>query len=449
MPDHKLEGLQDQTTMTNSETPSPELRHSFSAQEPPPKGHWWIWALLLIALAVGGVFYYQRHSSGDSSKAKAAAPPRAVPITTASSHTGDIGVFVEALGTVTPVYTVTVTARVQGEIMEVHYKEGQMVKKGDPLLEIDPRPYQATLTQGEGQLAHDQALLAEAGIDLDRYKSAFSRNAIAQQQVYDQEQAVLQYEGTVKNDEGMVENARVNLGYTHIASPIDGRVGLRLVDPGNIVQAGSTTPLVVITQLQPITVIFSVAEDYLPQIMKQLRQGHSMPVAALDRTQEQQIANGSLLTLDNQIDTTTGTVKLKAVFPNADDALFPNQFVNARLLVETEHNSTLVPTAAIQRSAQGAFVYVVKPDKTAQMRPVKAGTTDGNETAVEGIGPDTMVALSGFDRLQDGAPVAIRGGKQSSENGSSSGDDQAAPSQNSGHGGKKSARNQPDGDASP
>jgi multidrug efflux system membrane fusion protein len=387
------------------------------------KRHGWMWALLLIALAVSGLLYYQHRSSGDASKAKAAPPPRAIPVTTAPAKKGDIGIYVEALGTVTPVYTVTVTSRVQGEIMNVYYKEGQMVRKGDPLLDIDPRPYQAALTQSEGQLEHDQALLAEAKIDLDRYKSAFSRNAIAQQQVYDQEQTVQQYEGTVKNDQGMVENAKVNLVYTHVTSPIDGRVGLRLVDPGNIVQANSATSLVVVTQLQPITVIFSVAEDYLPQIQQQLRMGHSMAVDALDRTQEKEIATGSLLTLDNQIDTTTGTVKLKAIFPNSDSSLFPNQFVNTRLLVETQHDATLLPAAAIQRNAQGAFVYVVKAD-TARLRTVKPGVADGNTQSVEGVQPNEVVAVSGFDRLQDGAKVAVRGGRQGgNRNGNSNGDD--------------------------
>jgi multidrug efflux system membrane fusion protein len=311
--------------------------------------------------------------------------------------------------------------------MNVYYKEGQMVKKDDPLLDIDPRPYQAALTQAEGQLAHDQALLAEAGIDLDRYKSAFSRNAIAQQQVYDQEQTVQQYQGTVKNDEGIVENAKVNLVYTHITSPIDGRVGLRLVDPGNIVQANSATPLVVVTQLQPITVIFSIAEDYLPQIQQQLRQGHTMAVSALDRTQEKEIATGSLLTIDNQIDTTTGTVKLKAIFSNLKSELFPNQFVNTRLLVETQHDATLVPSAAIQRNAQGSFVYVVKSDNTAQLRTIKPGVADGNTQAVQGVQPNEIVAVTGFDRLQDGAKVAVRtgrrGGNGGNGNGNSSGDD--------------------------
>jgi multidrug efflux system membrane fusion protein len=426
MPEHVIDDPRtDVTSAPRSEGRGPDPVFN----EPTQKRGGWVWALLLIALVVGGLLYYQHRSTTDPSKAKAAPPPRAVPITTAPAKKGDIGIYVEALGTVTPVYTVTVTSRVQGEIMKVYYTEGQMVHKGDPLLDIDSRPYEAALTQTEGQLAHDQALLNEAGIDLDRYKSAFSRNAIAQQQVYDQEQAVQQYQGTVKNDEGMVANAKVNLVYTHITSPIDGRVGLRLVDPGNIVQANSATPLVVVTQLQPITVIFSVAEDYLPQIQQQLRQGHTMAVDALDRTQETKIATGSLLTLDNQIDTSTGTVKLKAIFPNKDSSLFPNQFVNTRLLVETQHDATLVPAAAIQRNAQGSFVYVVKPDATAQLRNVKPGVADGNTQAVQGVKPTEVVAISGFDRLQDGAKVAVRtgrrggGGGGNGNGGNASGDD--------------------------
>jgi multidrug efflux system membrane fusion protein len=408
MPEQTFEQKSESVSVVNSSEPMNPGTHQYQPG-PTSKSRWWIWILVLIACVVAGALYYERQPAGES-KAKAASLPRAVPIAAAPAKKGDIGVYVEALGTVTPVYTDSVTSRVQGEIMEVHYKEGQMVSKGDPLLEIDPRPYQAALTQTEGQLAHDQAVLSEARIDLDRYKSAFARNAVAQQQVYDQEQTVLQDEGTVKNDEGNVETAKVNLAYTHITSPIEGRVGLRLVDPGNIVQANGTTPLVVVAQLQPITVIFSVAEDYLPQIQQQLRAGHTMAVTALDRTQEKQIAVGSLLTLDNQIDPTTGTVKLKAIFPNKDLSLFPNQFVNARLLVETEHNATLVPTAAIQRNAQGAFVYVITPDKTAQMKTVKPGTVDGNTAAVEGLEPNQLVAVNGFDRLQDGVKVSFRNG---------------------------------------
>jgi membrane fusion protein, multidrug efflux system len=260
----------------------------------------------------------------------------------------------------------------------------------------------------EGQLAHDQALLNEAKIDLERYQQAFSRNAIAKQQLDDQQQIVLQDEGTVKNDQGQLANARVNLTYTHITSPIDGRVGLRLVDPGNIVQANSSTPLVVITQLQPITVIFSVAEDHLGQIQQQLRKGKKLTVDAFDRDQSTKLASGSLLTLDNVIDTTTGTLKLKAIFPNNDSALFPSQFVNARLLVDTLQNVILIPTPAIQRNAQGAFVYVIKSDQTAAMQPITPGATDGTVTAVDGLQAGEILATNGFDKLQDGAKVSVR-----------------------------------------
>jgi membrane fusion protein, multidrug efflux system len=265
-------------------------------------------------------------------------------------------------------------------------------------------------------LVHDQAALSEAQIDLDRYRAALARNAIAQQQVYDQEQTVHQDEGTVKNDEGQVQNAEVNLVYTHITSPIDGRVGLRLVDPGNIVQANSTASLLVITQLQPITVIFSVAEDYLPQIQKQTQQAHTMAVDALDRTQATELAKGSVLTLDNQVDTTTGTVKVRAIFPNKNSALFPNQFVNARLLVDTQHNVILIPTPAIQRNSQNTFVYVIKPDQTASMRTVKVGTTDGNTTAVQGVQAGEVIAVDGFDKLQDGIKVSAKTQNQNSGN---------------------------------
>lgn len=365
--------------------------------------------LIAAIVLIGGFIYYRHRQAANeaAAKAKAAQQPRAVPIVTATAKKGDIGVYVEALGAVTPVYTVNVTSRVQGQVMNVYYKEGQMVRKGQPLLEIDPRPFQAALTQVEGQLEHDQALLAEARIDLDRYQQAFNRNAIAKQQLDDQTQLVKQDEGTVKNDQGQVANAQVNLAYTHITSPIDGRVGLRLVDPGNMVQANGTTPLVVVTQLAPITVIFSVAEDYLTQIQQQTRNGNKLTVDAYDRTQQTKIAEGTLLTIDNEIDTTTGTVKLRADFPNKDGALFPNQFVNVRLLVTTQHNVTLIPTSGIQRNAQGAFVYLIQ-DQKATLRTVKVGTTDGNITAVEGINPGDVVAVNGFDKLQDGVPVRIQ-----------------------------------------
>jgi multidrug efflux system membrane fusion protein len=370
------------------------------------KSRWWIWLIVAVVI-VGGIVLWQR-GGGAPAKAGGDAASRPVMVTTAAAHQGDIGIYLSALGTVTPVYTVTVTGRVQGEITQVYYHEGQMVRKGDPLIEIDPRPYQAALTQVEGQLAHDEAVLTEAKIDLDRYKQALDRNAIAKQQYDDQEQVVLQDEGTVKNDQGQLANAKVNLVYTHITSPIDGRVGLRLVDPGNIVQANSTTALVVITQLQPITVIFSIAEDQLSQIQQQLRKGKKLTVEAFDREASTKLASGTLLTLDNVIDPTTGTLKLKAIFDNSDDALFPSQFVNIRLLVDTQHDVTLLPTQAIQRNAQGAYVYVIKSDQTAAMRTITPGTTDGTVTAVQGLEPQEVVAVNGFDKLLDGAKISIR-----------------------------------------
>jgi membrane fusion protein, multidrug efflux system len=394
-------------TLPKTTQPSPDPRPARR-----PRRRSWIWVVIvLLLIAAGGFLYYQRQAMEVDQKAKANTVVRPIPVLTATASKGEMGIYVEALGTVTPVYTVTVTSRVQGEIMEVYYREGQLVRKGDPLLEIDPRPYQAAVTQAEGQLAHDTALLNEARIDLDRYRTALARNAIAQQQVYDQEQTVKQYEGTVQNDQGALDNAKVNLTYCHIASPIDGRVGLRLVDPGNIVQANSTTALVVITQLQPITVIFNVAEDYLSEIEQQLRQGQKMKVEALDRAQEKTIATGTLLTIDNQVDTTTGTVKLRATFDNHDNALFPNQFVNAKLLVRTQQNAVLVPSPAIQRNSQQAFVYLIK-DQTASVKSITVGASDGSLTAVEGIQPGDVVAINGFDKLQDGAKVEVRTGQR-------------------------------------
>jgi multidrug efflux system membrane fusion protein len=364
--------------------------------------------VVILVLAVGGLTYYRKQqAAAEAAKAKAAAAHRSVPITTDTVRQGPIGVYINALGTVTPVYTATITSRVDGQIVSVNYREGQMVRKGDVLIQVDPRPYQAALMQAQGTLAHDEALLGESRIDLDRYQLAFNRNAIAKQLLDDQTQTVKQNEGSVKNDQGTVASATTNVDYATIKAPIDGRVGLRLLDPGNIVIAGSTTPLVVITQLQPITVIFSVAEDYLPQIQKQMRVGNKMSVEAFDRAQQTKLSTGSLLTLDNQVDTTTGTVKLKAIFPNQDLMLFPNQFVNTRLLVDTEQNASLAPTAAIQRNAQGTFVYVIKPDQTAAMQNVTVGTTDGSVAAVQGLQPGQVIAITGFDKLQDGAKVSI------------------------------------------
>ncbi len=441
------------TTTTTGAPVTPtanRVTHSTPVEPPRRRSYAWVWILLLVLAGLVGFRVYQnKQAEAQAAKAKAAAANRGVPITTTTATQGPIGVYISALGTVTSVYTATITSRVDGQIISVNYREGQMVHKGDILIQIDPRPYAAALTQAEGTLAHDEALLAEARIDMNRYQEAFNRNAIAKQQLDDQTQTVKQYEGSVKNDQGTVASATTNLDYATIRAPIDGRVGLRLVDPGNIVTAGSTTALVVIAQLQPITVIFSVAEDYLPQIQKQMRAGHKMSVDALDRDQQTKLATGSLLTLDNQIDTSTGTVKLKAIFENGDLALFPNQFVNARLLVDTQQDATLLPTAAIQRNAASAFVYLIKPDQggseqnggaqsgtgqkgegqnapsgTASVQQVTVGTTDGNTSAVQGIKPGDVVALTGFDKLQDGAKVTVRNG-QGGGNGSQNGGAQA------------------------
>jgi membrane fusion protein, multidrug efflux system len=407
------------TTELELSAPKPgELAVASPQGAPDSRPRPWGWiAAVLVVLLVGGAFLLQRQSKAKEVAAKPSAPP-AVQVTLVTAKQGDIGVYVNGLGVVTPVYTVAVNSRVDGQLMQVNYHEGDMVKEGDALAEIDPGPYRAALTQAEGAYARDQALLENALVDLNRYKEALAKNAIPKQQYDTQVATVHQYQGIVTNDLGQIDAAKVNLAYCHITSPINGRVGLRLMDPGNIVHASNTNALAVITQLKPITVVFSVAEDYLPQIQKQLQQGNKLLVEAYDRAQQQKLCTGTVLTLDNQIDPTTGTVKIKALFDNDDGTLFPNQFVNARLLVDTQHGATLVPTQAIQRNAQGPFVYVVKSDQTVTMRPVTVGSSDTKlgVTAVEGLDSGETIAGDNFNRLQEGVPVTQRkapaGGKQ-------------------------------------
>jgi membrane fusion protein, multidrug efflux system len=317
-----------------------------------------------------------------------------------------LGVYLDAIGTVTPVYTDSITAQVTGVIRAVHYREGQFVPRGDPLIDIDSRPYEAQLEQAQGTLQHDQNLLAEAQMDLERYKQAWARNGVSRQTLEDQEKLVLQDEGTVKTDQGLVHYDEVQVEYCHITSPIDGRVGLRLVDPGNLVTANATTTLVVITQLQPITVVFPLAEDNLDQVLTQTRQGRKLSVQAWDRQMQAQLAAGQLVTVDNQIDTTTGTVKLRASFENRNYALFPNQFVNTRLLVNTLQNQVVIPSSAVQHNGEITFVYLIQNGQ-AKLVNVKTGVSDGGMTAVEGIHMGDVVANSSFEKLQDGAKVAI------------------------------------------
>ena len=375
-----------------------------------------MFVLLLIAGLTGFFILQRRQKVTVAAASKSQPAPPSVAISTAVAQQGSIGVYINALGSVAPVYTVTVKSRVDGQLISVNYREGQMVKKGDLLAEIDARPFQAQLEQAEGQYQRDKALLENANVDLARYQLAFSKNAIPKQQLDTQVATVHQYEGVVNIDQGQIDTAKVNLSYCRITSPITGRVGLRLVDPGNIVHAADTNGMLVITQLEPINVLFSVAEDYLPQIRQQLHRGSRLTVDAFDRTQQTKLSTGALLTFDNQIDTTTGTIKLKAVFPNQDNALFPNQFVNARLLVNTQHGVILIPTVAIQRNAQESFVYILKPDQTVTMQTVSVGTTDGNVTAVEGINAGDVIAMDGFDKLQNGVKVTVRGNSENRRN---------------------------------
>jgi len=371
-----------------------------------PKRRAWVW--LVVLLVFGLLFWWvmTRNSTPAATSMGRGGFGGPVTATTAKATKGQIGVYLTAIGTVTPVYTDSIVSQVTGQVVSVHYREGQLVHKGDALIDIDPRPFEATLKQAEGTLERDTHLLEQAQMDLARYQAAWARNAIAKQQVDDQEKLVEQTQGTVKNDQGTVDYDRVQLGFCHIVAPITGRVGLRLVDPGNVVTAGGSTTLAVITQLQPITVIFTISEDNLQQVLAQSHKGKPLEVQALDRGQSKTVGKGKLLTTDNLIDTTTGTVKLRAVFDNKDNELFPNQFVNTRLLVNTLQDVTLVDASAIQHNGTQAFVWVVQ-NGTAQQRNITTGVTDNGVTEVNGLSPDEVVASSSFEKLQNGAKVNV------------------------------------------
>ena len=382
-----------------------------------PKSHAWVWVVLLVLLGAGGYYYVHSRAKSAAATASAAqgaanASGRGMPVVVAQARKGDIGVYFSGLGTVTPIYTVTVKSQISGYLMQVVYTEGQTVHKGDVLAEIDPRPYLVALEQAQAGLAKDEANLENAKVDLARYQTLAPLKAIPEQQLATQQALVKSDAAVVQTDQAQIDNAKLNLIYCHIIAPITGRVGLRLVDPGNYVTANDSSGLVVITQVQPISVIFTLPEDQLPAILSQMHAGAQLKVEAFDREMTAKIGQGVLTTLDNQIDPTTGTVKLRATFDNQSGSLFPNQFVNARLLVQQKQGITLVPTATIQRNAQITYVYLVvpstpsKPDLTVTVRNITLGTTEGDETEVtSGLNPGDQVVMTGVDKLQEGSKI--------------------------------------------
>ena len=372
---------------------------------------WWLVLLVICVLAGGAYLFIVKSGSAKSRPPEAGQDPlaRSIPAVAAPAKSGDIGVYLTGLGTVIPLNTVTVRSRVDGQLMTVRFREGQFVRAGDLLAEVDPRPFQVQLTQAEGEMARDRALLQNAEIDLRRYRLLVAQDSAPKQQLDTQAALVRQYQAAIKIDQGQIDSAKLQLTYSRITAPISGHLGLRLVDPGNIVHATDQNGLVVITQLQPITVVFTLPEDNLPPVLKKLQSGEEMTVEAYSRDQKTKLATGSLLTVDNQIDPTTGTVRLKAVFHNEDKALFPNQFVNTTLLLGIERGSILVPAVSVQRGAQGAFVYVVNPDHTVTVRPVTVGVSHGDEASIEeGLAPGELVVVDGADKLREGSKVDLQ-----------------------------------------
>jgi len=397
--------------------PEPGPRVTAKGSTSAAKSRWWIWILLIGILAAGIWYYRGSHNASQAADSSAATAPGkgkggagaggfAVSVVVATAQRGDLPVYFNGLGTVTAFNTVTVHSRVDGQLIKVGFREGQYVQEGDLLAEIDPRPFQVQLQSAQGLLAKDQALRKDAEVNLERYQLLFKEGVIPQQQLDTQGALVGQYDGSIRADESAIANAQLQLTYSRITAPISGRVGLRLVDPGNIVHATDTNGLVVITQLQPIAVIFSLPQDQLPQVNAKLRAGIQLSVEAFDRDDTAKIASGKLLTIDNEIDPTTGTYKLKSVFSNEDNALFPNQFVNVHLLVDTLHNLTIIPTPAIQRGPQGTYVYAVGSDNSVKIRPITVVQTTGNNVGLSaGINDGEVVVIDGQDKLQDGSRV--------------------------------------------
>lgn len=410
----------DPSTPSALETAPPS--HKKAVELPPPEAPpppqrpsraRWVWLAILVVVAAAVYWYWPKiQTLIPAQPTPAAATGRgrggggATPVLATRAKKGDIPIYDNGLGTVTPIYTVTVKSRVDGELMEVKFKEGQLVHKGDTLVEIDPRPYEAALEQAQGNLIRDQALLANAKIDLERYKVLLKQEAIPEQQYATQVALVSQDEGQVKTDQGLIAAAAVNVTYCHIKSDIDGVVGLRLVDPGNIVHATDTNGMLVITQVDPISVIFTLPEDQLPPVLEKLHGGQKLPVQAWDRAGANKISDGELQTVDNQIDPTTGTLRLRAVFSNPNFKLFPSQFVNIRLLVDTHRSVTVVNSAAVQRSSQNTYVWLVNPNSTVSIRTVTTGAVEGDQTEIlSGLNPGEEAVMVGVDKLQDGSRV--------------------------------------------
>jgi membrane fusion protein, multidrug efflux system len=400
--------------MPPNDQPSDRTRLSPALdEEPVHRHHRWPWAVAAAVMVAAGAGYW--YWSGRTSETPAGPEggrpdpsARALPVVAVPARKGSIDVYLNALGTVTPRNMVVVKPRVDGQLMRVAFDEGQVVKAGALLAEIDPRPFQVQLAQAEGQMAKDQALLKNAQVDLERYRTLLAQDSISKQQVDTQEALVRQYQGTIQADQAAIDSAKLQLTYSRVTAPIGGTVGLRQVDPGNVIHASDTNGIVVIAQLQPISVVFPIPEDNLPRLRRRFATGEAVAVEAWDRDQKVKLATGKLLTIDNQIDTTTGTVKLKAEFANADLALFPNQFVNIRMLVETLPDATLVPSAAVLRGAPGTFVYVVKEDKSVTVATVKVGPVQGETTAIaSGISPGDVVVVDGTDKLREGAKVEL------------------------------------------